>query len=89
MLALKEKLDFLQNQLEADEKNYSNTFKSDIQILLGDFNVTNPNFKFLKNLKSKEDISNWITKLTSRIVLKFDCASESLNDFIYDYIELG
>jgi len=36
-----------------------------------------------------EEIENWITKLTSRIVLKFDEESERINDFIADYVALG
>ena len=60
-----------------------------IYILIGDFDSSNSIFKFLNNLDSKEEITNWIGKLTSRIVMKFDEDTETINDFIYDYIELG
>ena len=89
MLSLKEKTSYLKEELETIESNYAESFKSDIQFLLVDFNLSNPNFKFLNDLKSKAEITDWVNKLTSRIVLKFDEDCESLNDFIYDYIELG
>jgi hypothetical protein len=58
-------------------------------IFINDFETTNPNLFFLKNINSKVEISNWVNQLTSRIVMKFDEENEQINDFIYDYIELG
>lgn len=89
MLRFEEKIAYLKEQLENIENNYADSFKTDINILLGDFKIINPNLSFLHDLESKAEITSWIAKLTSRIVLKFDEDSESLNDFIYDYIELG
>lgn len=89
MLQFEEKIIYLKEQLENIEDNYADSFKTDVQITLGDFEIINPNFSFLHDLESKPEITCWINKLTSRIVLKFDEDCESLNDFIYDYIELG
>ena len=89
MLDLKEKINFLKKQLENIEDNYADTFKSDILFFIDDFSCKNHNLVFLNQLKSQTEITNWINKLTSRIVLKFDEESETINDFIHDYIVLG
>ncbi|MEM5566638.1 hypothetical protein WNY78_16065 [Psychroserpens sp. AS72] len=88
-MTLKEKIISLKLQLETVGDNYAEIFKNDIHTLIGDFNSSNPILIFLKNLDSKEEITHWINKLTSRIVKKFDEDTETINDFIYDYIELG
>ena len=55
--------------------------------LASDFNdfedVNSEDFKFLSELKSKEDIYKWIDKLTSKIVMKFNEDEEQLSDFIF------
>ena len=45
--------------------------------------VNSENFKFLSELKSKEDIYKWIDKLTSKIVMKFNEDEEQISDFIF------
>jgi len=37
-------------------------------------------------LESFVEIEDWVDRLTSRIVLKFDEDTEQLNDFITDYL---
>ena len=54
-----------------------------------DFIEENKSLGFLKNLKTKEEIINFVNKLTSRFVMKFDSDFEKENDFIYDYIING
>ena len=44
---------------------------------------------FLNNFKTYIEIEDWVDKLTSRIVLKFEEENEQLQDFIYDYIKNG
>lgn len=88
-MTLIEKILFLKKQLENIQNNYADSFKTDIHFLMAEFNLSNPIFNFLIHLESKEEIINWINKLTSRIVMKFDEETETINDFIYDYIELG
>ncbi|MEY3501820.1 MAG: hypothetical protein RL308_3493, partial [Bacteroidota bacterium] len=56
---------------------------------IDDFSIKNERLKFLNNFVSFIEIDNWIEKLLSRIVLKFDGESEQINDFIYDFIEKG
>ena len=46
-----------------------------------DFN--SEDFKFLSELKSKEDIYKWVDKLTSKIVMKFNEDEEQISDFIF------
>jgi hypothetical protein len=43
--------------------------------------------QFLDNLSSKQEIENWLEKLTSRFVMKFDSEFEAENDFIHNYLE--
>lgn len=89
MLTFEKKIVYLKKQLENIEDNYADSFKTDIYILIGDFDLSNPIFYFLNDLNSNEEITEWINRLTSRIVMKFDKETETINDFIYDYIELG
>ena len=72
MLSLGDKITILENYLSQNEDNYADSFKADISMFLGDFETKNSNLTFLKNLSSKEEIENWVNKLTSRIVLKFN-----------------
>ncbi|MGB1308972.1 MAG: hypothetical protein ACPG6B_08690, partial [Oceanihabitans sp.] len=88
-MTLYEKIISFKKQLETSETNYAGGFKTDIYILIGDFDLSNPIFYFLNELNSSEEITEWINRLTSRIVMKFDKETETINDFIYDYIELG
>jgi hypothetical protein len=88
-MTLKEKIADLKEELENIQDNYVDSFKTDIQFTIGDFDTTNPKLNFLTSLKSKTEITSWIDKLLSRVVMKFDEECESLNDFINDYLELG
>jgi hypothetical protein len=89
MLTFEEKISHLENSLNKTEGNYADSFKEDIIIFIDEFDVKNERLQFLKDVVSFEEIDNWIEKLTSRIILKFDSGSEQINDFIYDYLELG
>ena len=89
MLSLDEKIIYLENYLTMPTKNYADTFKEDIVMFLDDFTNKNELLYFLNKLNSFEEIENWANNLCSRIVLKFNYEEEHINDFIYDYIELG
>lgn len=89
MLSFQEKINYLKNSLNSDVENDEDSFKSDIFIYFEEFNVANEKLMFLNNLFSFEEIDNWIEKLNSRILMKFDFESEQISDFIYDYMELG
>ena len=87
MLTIKEKIDYLKEQLDAVPKNYADSFKTDISFFISDFNKQNKYLSFLNQLSTKVDIIKWIDKLTSRIVMKEnDC---EVNEIIFDYIEFG
>ena len=79
----------LEKFLNESEENYPDSFKADIIEYFDSFEIENIDLSFLSSINTFEEIENWITKLTSRIVLKFDEKSESINDFIADYIRLG
>lgn len=89
MLSFENKINYLKEILEEKERNYADSFKNDLYIFIGDFIQSNPNLLFLKTLDSKVKIDDWVNRLTSRIVLKFDEECETINDFIYDYIKNG
>ena len=89
MLSLQEKISYFENSLRRIENNYADSFKCNISLFFGDFNLENQLLKFLDKLNSLDEIENWISKLTSRIVMKFDEEHEQINDFIYDYLNNG
>lgn len=85
-----EKIKYLETYLYLSEDNYADSFKQDIIIYFeDDFIEENKSLGFLKNLKTKKEIINFVNKLTSRFVMKFDSDFETENDFIYDYIING
>ncbi|MFE3871246.1 hypothetical protein ACFX5F_08405 [Flavobacterium sp. ZS1P70] len=85
-----EKIEYFEQFLNQPEENYADSFKADIIMFFDDdFSKENSQLLFLENLNSKRDIENWINKLTSRFVTKFDSEFETENDFIYDYLENG
>ena len=89
-MTLLKKIEYLEELLHQIEENYADTIKADITMFFDDnFSEENSQLLFLDNLDSKQEIENWIEKLTSRFVMKFDSESETETDFIYDYLENG
>ncbi|MFV8371893.1 hypothetical protein [Flavobacterium sp. LB2P74] len=89
-MILLEKIEYLEQLLNQTEENYADTFKADITMFFDDnFSEENSQLLFLDNLDSKQEIENWVEKLTSRFVMKFHSGFETENDFIYDYLENG
>ena len=89
-MTLLKKIECLEQLLNKTGENYADTFKADITMFFDDdFSEENSQLHFLDNLSSKQEIENWIEKLTSRFVMKFDSEFETENDFIYDYLENG
>jgi hypothetical protein len=85
-----DKIEYLEQLLNQTEENYADTFKADVTMFFDDnFSEENSQLQFLDNLNSKQEIKNWVDKLTSRFVMKFDSELESEDDFIYDYLENG
>lgn len=85
MLNLEEKIEFLKAYLLDIKDIYADSFKTDILFYLDEFENIEENinsFKFLNKLNSKEEIQNYIDKLTSKIVMKFNEDEEQLSDFI-------
>jgi hypothetical protein len=89
MLTKAEKIATLETCLSDVGESYADSFKADIAIVLGEFNPSNPNLDFLEGLTSEEQIIEWVNRLTSRIVMKFDEESEQLSDFIHEYVGSG
>lgn len=89
MLSFNRKIQYLENYLSQPNENYADSFKEDIFMFIDDFTNQNQLLSFLNNINSLEEIENWVDKLCSRIVLKFDSEGEEINDFIYDYMQFG
>ena len=89
-MTLLEKIECLEQLINKTGWNYADTFKADITMFFDDnFSEENSQLQFLDNLNSKQEIENWVDKLTSRFVMKFDSEFETENDFIYNYLENG
>ncbi len=86
MMKLKSKITYLEKVLETIEDNFGDSFKSDIAIAIEEFDESNETLKFLNQLNTKKDIDDWVSKLTSRIVMRYD--QVGVDEIIYDYIEL-
>jgi hypothetical protein len=85
-----QKIKNLESYLNLPEQSYADSFKQDIIIYFEeDFTENNEELEFLNNLNTKEEIVNFVDKLTSRFVMKFDSEIETENDFIYDYLING
>jgi hypothetical protein len=84
----KEKIKCLGDYLEKEE-NYADSFKGEIACIMGDFEEDNPLLSFLDRLTNEKAIHQYIDRLTSRIVMKYDPEWESLGDFVWDYVENG
>lgn len=82
----KEKIKCLGDYLEKEE-NYADSFKGEIACIMGDFEEDNPLLSFLDGLTDEKAIHQYIDRLTSRIVMKYDSELESLGDFVWDYVE--
>lgn len=84
MLNFAEKIEILKEYLSEIKDNYADSFKTDIMLYFNNFEDFNSeDFKFLSELKSKEDIYKWVDKLTSKIVMKFNEDEEQISDFIF------
>ena len=83
MLGFADKISILENYLLQINDNYADSFKTDITLFLGSFETQNSNLNFLEDLSSNVEIENWVNKLTSNIVLKFNEEEEQLSDFIF------
>lgn len=84
MLNFVVKIEILKEYLSEIKDNYADSFKTDIFLYFNEFeDIKNKDFKFLEELKSKEDIQNYVDNLTSKIVMKFNEVEEQLSDFIF------
>ena len=87
-MTLLKKIEYIKQLLSQTEENYADTFKADITMFFDDdFSEENSQLQFLDNLSSKQEIENWIEKLTSRFVIKFNSGFETENDFTFYYLE--
>ena len=86
MLTFKRKIDILERNLLSPEINYADSFKDDIRMFFSEFEEHNQNLSFLNLLNSEHEIVDWVNRLTSKIVMKFDEENDQLSDFIFHAI---
>ena len=79
MLSFKDKIKIFENFLTQEEISYADSFNAWILLY-----SSNSDFLFLKNLKTKQEIKNWIDKLKSRIVLREE--DDLIENIMDDYI---
>lgn len=89
MMTFSEKISYLEDFLSRDEENYADSFKTDILFFFDDFSESNPMFEFLVKINSKDEVDDWVNKLTSRIVMRLDEEQETTSDLIADYFYNG
>lgn len=83
MLTLTDKIEVLKKCLLAKDESYADSFKTDILIFLDDFKEDDQNLLFLHHLRSQEEIYDWVQRLTSKIIMKYDEKDDQLFDFIF------
>ena len=85
-----EKVKVLENYLNRKPENYRDSYKTDIYLFFNeDFKDENPLFGFLEALSEQSEIEGWVDFVTSQIVLKFDEETETIGDFIGEFIQLN
>jgi hypothetical protein len=77
-----QKIKYLEEYLHAEKQCYADRFKADVLAYFTDFKVGNPQLSFLKTLKTKNDIEDWVDNLTSRMVFMYDDELGTASDFI-------
>ena len=87
MPSKKDKLKMLDEILDENDGCYADSFKTDLLFRLGDLEIENENLNFLNHLKTKNEIENWVNKITSRIVMRED--DDTAENIIEDYSENG
>lgn len=91
-MILEEKISYLKKYLYQKETNFKDSYRIDVAFFFDDFSSQNPMFSFLENLHSKREISDWVEKITSRIVMKYDDETddyEIIQEIITDYYLSG
>lgn len=84
-----DKISHLESYLLAEPSNYRDSFKMDIYYFFNaEFDQKNPFLEFLKEMSTFSEIEDWVDRVTSNIVLKFDEEQEQINDFIFEFVEL-
>ena len=83
-----EKVKILENYLIKEPENYRDSFKTDIYLFFNeDFTDENPLFGFLDSFSEQSEIKGWVDFVTSQIVMKFDEETETIGNFIGEYLE--
>lgn len=85
MLSKKDKIKTLDKILDENDGCYADSFKTDLLFRIGDLEIENLNF--LDHLKTKNEIEEWVNKITSRIVMRED--DDTVENIIDDYLENG
>ncbi|MNJ88902.1 hypothetical protein D3C87_64600 [compost metagenome] len=81
MTTFTEKITRLKSCLETVDNSYADSFKAEMLLYFGDFNPKDPKLFFLHDLDFEEEIINWVNRITSLIVSKFEEEEEMFGEF--------
>lgn len=82
MLTFDEKIGALKNCLEDIGSSYPDSFKTDMLFYFNDFDPADPKLNFLQELEFESEITGWINRITSLMVMKFEEEEETVGDFL-------
>ncbi len=71
MLSFQDKIELLKANLEDVGNSYADSFKTDILFYFDDFDPEDSKLKFLDDLDFEEEITGWVNRIMSLIVMKF------------------
>lgn len=82
-----DKIKLLEIILCDSESDYIEGFKQEIIMYFNDdFSTGNKQLEFLETFNTAVEIEDWVNKLISNFIMKFDAEGESKQDFIWDYL---
>lgn len=81
MTTFTEKIARLKSCLETVDHSYADSFKAEMLLYFGDFNLTDPKLYFLHDLDFEEEIEGWVNRITSLIASKLEEEEEMFGEF--------
>lgn len=82
MLTFDEKIRAMKNCLEDIGSSYADSFKTDMLIYFNDFDPSDPKLNFLHELEFESEITGWVNRMTSLMVMKLEEKEETVGDFL-------
>lgn len=87
MLSSAQKLEILNGILSKPGNSYADSFYNDITYCIESLDSSTMENQILQKINNHQECSEWLQKLTSRIVLHEH--EDGINEIIFDYIFCG